>query len=246
MKGGDFYIKVKITRIAIIVFMIILVISLYFFIRDFLEYKESNDTIIELSENVIIEESDEEKLIIDWEKLESINKDIVGWIKIDNTKINYPIIKDDDNLKYLKHSYDGKYNSNGSIFTLNSNPFNDNVTVIYGHNMKSGIMFSELGKYMNEEFLKEHSGFEIYTKNQNYKATIFSCYSIGISEEENNIKLLNFKEEIEYYKKASKYFIEDIDKIEKIVKLSTCSYLNNHTTPTNQRYFIVAKLEKVD
>ena len=246
MKGGDFYIKVKITRIAIIVFMIILVISLYLFIRDFLEYKEINDTISELSENVIIEESNEEKLIIDWEKLESINKDIVGWIKIDNTKINYPILKDDDNLKYLKHSYDGKYNSNGSIFTLNSKPFHDNVTVIYGHNMKSGIMFSELGKYMNEEFLKEHSSFEIYTKNQNYKATILSCYSIGIVEDENNIKLLNFKEEIEYYKKASKYFIEDIDKIEKIVKLSTCSYLNNHTTPTNQRYFIVAKLEKVD
>ncbi len=219
MQGGDLDIKVRITKIAIIVFMIILVISLYLFIRDFVEYKESNDAIIELSENVIIEKSDEEKMVIDWKKLESINKDIIGWIKIDNTKINYPILKDDDTLKYLKHSYDGKYNNNGSIFTLNSNPFNDNVTIIYGHNMKSGIMFSELAKYMNEEFLTEHSSFKIYTKNQNYKATIFSCYSIGIIEEENNIKLLNFKEEIEYYKKASKYFIEDIDKIEKIVKL---------------------------
>ncbi len=219
---------------------------LYLVIKDFLEYKESNDTIIELSENVITEESDEEKINIEWERLESVNKDIVGWIKIDNTKINYPIMKDDNDLRYLKHSYDGKYNSNGSIFTLNSNPFNDNVTIIYGHNMKSGIMFSELAKYMNEEFLKEHSSFKIYTKNQNYKATIFSCYSIGITEEENNIKSLDFKEEIEYYKKVSKYFIEDIDKIEKIVKLSTCSYLNNHTTPTEKRYFIVAKLEKID
>ena len=155
MQGGDLDIKVRITKIAIIVFMIILVISLYLFIRDFVEYKESNDAIIELSENVIIEKSDEEKMVIDWKKLESINKDIIGWIKIDNTKINYPILKDDDTLKYLKHSYDGKYNNNGSIFTLNSNPFNDNVTIIYGHNMKSGIMFSELAKYMNEEFLTE-------------------------------------------------------------------------------------------
>lgn len=246
MKGGAFYIKVKITQIAIIVFMIILVISLYFFIRDFVEYKESNDTIIELSENVIIEKNDEEEMVIDWEKLESINKDIIGWIKINNTKINYPILKDDDTLKYLKHSYDGKYNSNGSIFTLNDNPIQDDETIIYGHNMRSGTMFSELGRYMNEEFLKEHSSFKIYTKNQNYKATIFSCYSIGIIEEENNIKLLNFKEEIEYYKKVSKYLVDDIGEIEKIVKLSTCSYLNNHTTPTNQRYYIVAKLEKVD
>lgn len=104
MQGGDLDIKVRITKIAIIVFMIILVISLYLFIRDFVEYKESNDAIIELSENVIIEKSDEEKMVIDWKKLESINKDIIGWIKIDNTKINYPILKDDDTLKYLKHS----------------------------------------------------------------------------------------------------------------------------------------------
>jgi hypothetical protein len=112
--------------------------------------------------------------------------------------------------------------------------------------MKSGIMFSQLGQYMNEEFFYEHSNFKIYTKNQNYNATIFSCYSIGVNTEENNIKLLGFEEEIEYYKKASKYYIDDIGEIKKIVKLSTCSYLNNRTTPTDQRYYIVAKLEKVE
>ena len=155
-------------------------------------------------------------------------------------------MKDDDNLKYLKYSFDGKYNKNGSIFTLNDNPFQDNETIIYGHNMRSGLMFSELSKYMNEEFLNEHLNFEIYTKNANYKATIFSCYSIGVNKEENNIKLLDFQEEIEYYKNVSKYSIDNIGEIEKIVKLSTCSYLNNHTTPTDQRYYIVAKLEKVN
>lgn len=112
--------------------------------------------------------------------------------------------------------------------------------------MKSGIMFSELSKYMNEDFYKKHSNFHIYTKEQNYKATIFSCYSIGIYDEENNIKLLDFKEEIEYYKKTSKYSIENIGEIKKIIKLSTCSYLNNRTIPTDKRYYIVAKLEKVD
>ena len=212
-----------------------------------MEQKESNDSTKELLETVITEEKDneEEKTNIDWNKLENINKDIIGWIKIENTNINYPILKDDDNLKYLKHSFNGKYNKNGSIFTLNDNPFQDNETIIYGHNMKSGLMFSELSKYMNEEFLKTHLNFEIYTKNTTYKATIFSCYSIGVNKEENNIKLLNFQEEIEYYKKASKYSIDNIGEIEKIVKLSTCSYLNNHTTPTDQRYYIVAKLEKV-
>ena len=190
------------------------------------------------------ENSSEKVLLADYMK--NINEDIIGWIKIDNTNINYPILKDTDNLKYLKHSFDGKYNNNGSIFTLNNNPFQDYETVLYGHNMKSGIMFSELGKYMNKEFFDKHSSFEIYTKNQNYKATVFSCYSIGINKEENNIKLLDFEEQVEYYKKASKYSVDNVGEIKKIVKLSTCSYLNNHTTPTDQRYYIVAKLEKVN
>lgn len=223
--------------------------SSYFLISNFLQYKVSNNSNLQLIEDVFTKnktEENTEKTIIDWDKLSNINTDIIGWIKINDTNIDYPILKDTDNLKYLKHSFGGKYNNNGSIFTLNNNPFQDYETVLYGHNMKSGIMFSELGKYMNKDFFDKHSSFEIYTKNQNYKATVFSCYSIGINKEENNIKLLDFEEQVEYYKKASKYSVDNVSEIKKIVKLSTCSYLNNHTTPTDQRYYIVAKLEKVN
>ena len=230
--------------------MIIFVISSYYLIKDFLKYKSSRTFNDELIDDVFIESNTEkdkqEKETIDWNKLLEINEDIIEWIKIENTNINYPILQDNDNLKYLKHSYNGSYNSNGSIFTLNNEPFNDNITTIYGHNMKNGIMFSELSKYMNKIFLDEHSTITIYTKEENYKATIFSCYSIGVHQEENNIKLLDFENEIEYYKKASKYSIDNIGEIKKIIKLSTCSYLNNHTTPTDQRYYVIAKLEKVD
>lgn len=142
-------------------------------------------------------------------------------------------------------TFDRKNNINGSIFTLNDRPFQENETIVHGHNMKNGIMFSELSKYMRKEFLEKHSTIDIYTKNQNYKATIFSCYSMGINKEENNIKTLNFKEKIEYYKKSSIYSIENLGEINKIIKLSTCSYLNNHTIPTDQRYYIIAKLERV-
>ena len=236
--------KLKIIRIAIIVFIIIVAISSYLLIKEFFQSKKNNDINIKLSTDVIIEDEDTENVKIDWKQLEDINNNIIGWIKIKNTNINYPILQDDDSLKYLKRSFNMEYNKNGSIFTLNSKPFQEDVTIIYGHNMRNGSMFSNLSKYMNKKFFYEHSTFEIYTKNHNYKATIFSCYSIGISEEERNIKLLNFPEEIEYYKKQSKYYV-DIGEIEKIVKLSTCSYINSHTRPTDQRYYIVAKLEEV-
>lgn len=226
--------------------MIIIVISSYYLIKDFLEYKASNNSNNELIEDVFIEENiekdDNKKEIIDWKKLKEINEDIIGWISIKDTKINYPILKD-DNLYYLKHTYDKRYNNNGSIFTINRQPFEEQETIIYGHNMKNGIMFSELGKYLDKEFFYSHTNFEIYTLEHNYKATVFSSYSIDVNEEENNIKKLDFNEEIEYYKNSSKYSNKDIGDIEKIIKLSTCSYLNATTTPTNNRYFIIAKIE---
>jgi len=238
-------IKVVFVKIVILLFLTILIISTYFLIQDCVEYKTSYNENMKLIEDVIIEEDNENIIEIDWENLEKINSDIVGWIKINNTNINYPILKDDNDLKYLKYSFNGKYNSNGSIFTLDNEPFKENKTNIYGHNMKNRLMFSDLDKFMKEEFFKENTRFDIYTKEQNYKAIIFSYYSIGVNEEENNIKLLNFNEEIDYYKNISKYKVEDIGEIKKIVKISTCSYLNNPTTPTNQRYYLIAKLEKV-
>ena len=108
----------------------------------------------------MIQKDNEQK--IDWDKLEGINRDIIGWIRISNTNINYPILRDSHNLKYLKCSFDGEYNKNGSIFTLNSRAFQDNETIIYGHNNNNGIMFSELSKYMNEEFFAQNCNFTIY------------------------------------------------------------------------------------
>jgi len=236
----------KIIMCFIIIFILVLTFSLYFLIKDYMGLKESYNENNELINEVIIENSTDDKDKINWERLHSINKDIIGWIEIKNTNINYPILKDDGSLKYLKHSFNGKYNKSGSIFTLNSNPLEEKETILYGHNMKNKTMFSELDKYMKKDFFIKNNIFYIDTEENSYKVTVFSVYSIGIFEEEQNIKGLSFKEKIDYYKKISKYTANEIGKIEKIVKLSTCSYLNSNTTPTDQRYYIIGMLEEVD
>ena len=111
--------------------------------------------------------------------------------------------------------------------------------------MKTGLMFSDLGKYLNKNFLYQHINFKIYSKNVNYNATVFSVYSTDIEKEESNTKLLNFQEKVNYYKSKSQYIIENEEEINKIVKLSTCSYINNTVTPTNKRYYIIANLEEI-
>lgn len=226
----------------ILICIVVFCITSYIYLKDFQDFKKNNDS----NENLIIEtininEETQEKTI-DWNYLKSINEDIIGWIEIEGTKINYPILQDNNNLYYLKHTYNKKYSSSGSIFTINENPFTDKETIIYGHNMKNGSMFSSLGKYLDKNFLYSHQSFKIYTPDCDYKANIFSAYSIGFDTESSNIKQLGFDERIEYYKKASKHYTETIDTPEKIIKLSTCSYINAKTTPTDQRYYIIASI----
>ncbi len=237
--------KSKLTIFLIITFTITFCISLYLVIKDFIQYQENNKITEELIDDAIEIDSKTEEPLIDWNYLKSVNDDIVGWIEIENTKINYPILKDNENLYYLKHTYNRKFNNNGSIFVTDSNFFNTEETVIYGHNMRNGTMFSILGNYLDNEFLYSHQNIKIYTPTQNYNCKIFSCYSIGIETENDNIKDLNYQERINYYKNSSKNSISNVEITDKIIKLSTCSYINAKTRPTNQRYYIIATLESI-
>lgn len=237
-------------RILVILIIILFIIVLFFcssiMINDFQQTKENNDFTENLIENSFEINSETQEVVkIDWNYLKSVNEDVIAWIEIEGTNINYPILKEKDTY-YLHHTFDRKYNSNGSIFTTNSYPFVDAETIVYGHNMRNGSMFSKLGKYLNEDFLYSHNRFKIYTPNCNYEATVFSAYSIGVEVENNNIKLLDFDDRVDYYKKASKIHIEFNDNINKIVKLSTCSYINAKTRPTDQRYYIIASIFPIE
>ena len=107
-------------------------------------------------------------------------------------------------------------------------------------------MFSILGKYLDKDFMLAHQKIKIYTPNKNYECVIFSAYSIGITTEKNNISNLSFNEKIEYYKESSKVKVNDIKITDKIIKLSTCSYINSRTRPTDQRYYIIATLNEIN
>lgn len=240
----------RIKKLLIIITILACIVSLiivgYIFIKYYLECNSNNEDIDDLVDEVFIENSNKEENKIDWNNLKSINEDIIGWIEIEGTDINYPILKDNDNLYYLKHNYLKKYNSNGSIFTLDINPFIDCETLLYGHNMKNGTMFSILGKYLDKDFLFSHQKIKIYTPNKNYEGVIFSVYSIGIGTEKNNISKLSFDKKVEYYKKTSQIKVDNVEITNKIVKLSTCSYINSRTRPTDQRYYIIATLNEID
>ena len=146
----------------------------------------------------------------------------------------------------MNHNYEGKTNRNGSIFIRNNDLFESEEITIYGHNMKNGTMFATLAKYINKSFLVNNSKFYIYTKENTYEGHIFVAYSKGVNEEKESIKSLSFDERIEYYKKQGHYFKKIENNIDKIVKLTTCSYINARTSPTDQRYYIIAGIKIIN
>lgn len=171
--------------------------------------------------------------VVDFEALQGINPDIIGWIYIEGTEINYPVVQGEDNSYYLKHLFTGEWNSSGCIFldSRNQKDFSDMNNVIYGHHMKNGSMFSGLDSYKKQEFFDEHPTVLILTPDQNYKVEIFAGYVASI--EDNAWQLCFTASGFEYWLLAAtdrSWFTSEITPAvtDRIITLSTCSYEFNN------------------
>ncbi len=104
-------------------------------------------------------------ILPEYQSLYASNHSLVGWIRIDDTNIDYPVMQTVNNEYYLKHDFDQNYDKNGCIF-LDADcklyPRSTNL-IVYGHHMKSGKMFGQLDKYMEEDFWAKHPSFTFDT-----------------------------------------------------------------------------------
>ena len=101
----------------------------------------------------------EEKEVLDeYKNLLIKNKKLIGWLKIDDTNIDYPVMQTTDNEYYQNHNLNQEYDKNGSIFMDKDCDVKKPSTnyILYGHHMKSGRMFGTLDKYESEKYYKEH------------------------------------------------------------------------------------------
>ena len=150
--------------------------------------------------------------------LYTYNDKIIGYIKIDNTDINYPVMKGKDNKEYLTLNYKDEYSSSGSIFVDYRNKLSDSYIIIYGHSFKRGGMFSDIKKYSKKEYFDTHKSGKLFTKDKDYEIEIISYASVSAYDE----KVYNMnKYDIEYIINKGKYKVSDYNG--KILILSTCS-----------------------
>lgn len=163
--------------------ILFLILSLFFgnfAYQSFLPGAKTDILIKEIKNKYVEEEvkSDWLNRGIDWEGLKSINSNIVGWITIPNTTIDYPILKGSDDSFYLTHDTNDNYNTNGSVFMYHDDDINRNADpLIFGHMEPNGInrMFGELRYYLSSAKYREQRNIAyVYTPEINYKVQLYS------------------------------------------------------------------------
>lgn len=255
----------KVNKIILMLLIVILAISSYFFIKELVKNKKETDIfedlqeIVENPENTTNEnqftdilKNEEGNLssenTYNLENIAKINSDIIGWIKIDGTNIDYPIMQNGD--YYLHKDIYKNYSSHGTPYLA---PFcnvkkSDNL-IIYGHHMKDNSMFSQLEKYKNYNFYLNHKYIKFFTIEDG--KTIENNYEVMIA-----FKTIAYSDEgFRYYSYTDfqnyedyEEFIENCRNLEfyytgvvgthqdKYITLSTCEY-----SQKNGRMVVVAK-----
>ena len=178
------------------------------------------------------------------------NHEFVGWLTVDGTNIDYPVMHTpDDEEKYLRRDFDGNSSSSGTLFVAAaSDPIapSDNV-IIYGHNMKAGTMFHSLLNFEKKEYYEEHKLIEFDTIEEDAQYEVIAAFRTKIDESDPSLYKYyefhnasseeEFNEYVSKVKSMTPYEIEATAKYgDKLITLSTCAY---HAE--EGRYVIVAK-----
>ena len=182
--------KKYIAIILQLIFSLILIYSLIEIAKWYLDNKQNEEIMGEISNAITVVESEpntenhEENYKIDFDALKQVNNETVAFLKVNGTEIEYPIVKTTNNDFYLKHSFDKKYNAAGWIFADYRNKFDDtdkNI-VIYGHNRKNGTMFSSLRNILKKEWYNnpENLKIELVMENKDVFYEVFSIYKIAL------------------------------------------------------------------
>lgn len=191
------------------------------------------------------------QVLPEFQALYEQNSDLAGWLKIEGTNVDYPVMQPvaQSSDFYLNHDFDGKEDINGSLFLDSRNVLsepNDNM-IIYGHNMKSGMMFGELKQYLEPQYWREHRKVTFNTIYEKAEYEIVAvCLSKVAEDKAGEFKYYDFIDAGN--KKAFRRFVKNIKKLnimdeeidlsygDKLLTLSTC---NSYTE--DGRLFLVAK-----
>lgn len=251
-------IKIKWKNIILILIIITSTITLLISIFNIIKWKiDSNKTnyeITNIQENINVEEIQDTEsteiiepvievpkenpywdyinmnmINVDFSDLKRTNPDVVGWLKVNGTNINYPFVQSSDNDYYLTHSFNKSYNGGGWVFLdYRNNGTNNKNTIIYAHGRSDKTMFGTLKNVLNNGWLNNTNNYviKISTETENSLWQIFSVYRIPTTSD---YLQTNFNDETEYQNfldmikdRSNHNFDTNVTSTDNILTLSTC------------------------
>lgn len=183
----------------------------------------------------------------DWDALRAWNPDICGWIYCPGTDIDYPVVQGADNDWYLNRTVDNKKSIVGSIFleSANSVDFQDDVSVIYGHHIRGGRMFTPISGYKEQAYYEEHPEMYLYTPKGDYRVELFAGEILSGSTGRFPLQFRDEAERREWLEKitAGGAFLGAVPPVaeERILALCTCTYEYQ-----DARYTVYGILKKLE
>ena len=183
------------------------------------------------------------------EDLMAINKDVVGWITIKDTHIDYPVVQGKDDMEYINKDVYGEFALSGSIFLscLNKKDFSDPYNLVYGHHMANGGMFGDVVSFTEKSYFDKHQTGELYLPDKTMKIELFACVKTSATDSyiynPQNISsnTENFHIFLDYVRENAVCYREsNIKNDDKIIGLSTCS-----EAVTNGRVVLFGKLVQI-
>lgn len=229
----------KVINIIIVILLISLIlISSYNFFKGLMKNKEQDKVYEEIVE-IVEPKGDDKKDKKNLEQLYDLNNDFIGWLEIEETTINYPIMQSKDKPNfYLDRDFYKNYSSYGTPYISEQCNINmsDNI-VIYGHHMKNKAMFGALEDYKKEEFYNNHQIITFETLDKKTEFQIFAvfkttAYSDNSFKYYEYINFQNINDYDNYIKKCKELSLYETNKRPhskcKLLTLSTCEYSNKN------------------
>lgn len=191
--------------------------------------------------------------VVDWAGLKAVNDDVVAWIQIPGTVVNYPVYKGSDNDEYLHTTAEGEYSIGGQIFMdyENASPgLVDRQTLIYGHHLYNGSMFTYVDSMTDQATFDSVSTIWYVTENETYELTPLFIYKTAATN--NDARQITFESDDAFHTYLSGLLAqasaqssnasEVVGTLSKVVTLATCDY-NNDFGEGNGRCLLVCALK---
>ena len=184
---------------------------------------------------------------IDFESLAEISPDIRGWIRLEGTRVDYPVMQSRDNDYYLSRAVNGTWNKVGTPFMdfRNSGDFSDRLTVIYGHYMGDGSMFTDIHNYKRQKFYDEHQYIDLYTPGGSfrilpiagvYQNVEYWDFTFDYESDEAFLRQIDNWKAVSTFNSDTEYDADD-----RFVVLTLCTY-----DVENSRFLLVGKIAEPD